>query len=252
VHDDSFNALERLKLYGAPAWFNLGDKDLATHIRRTELLRQGLTLSQVTEALCRRLGVNHAVVPMSDDPVRTVVITQEGELAFQDYFVRRRCEPAVKAIRFDGAGRARPSPGFAAALARARLLVFCPSNPFLSIAPVLALPGVRDAIRDFTGLRVAVSPIVGGQALRGPAAKMLSELGHEVSSVGVARLYRALCDAFVLDTADQGLAAEVEGLGVQAHVTATVMDTEAQKVSLARYICALREKAPKQLAHPGQ
>lgn len=239
IAGDTFHALEALRRYGAPGWFNIGDRDLATHVRRTELLRQGHTLSRVTSALCAALGVRHPIVPMSDDRVRTVVSTDEGEMAFQEYFVKRRCEPAVRGLRFDGVERARPSPGFQEALARAGAIVFCPSNPFLSVAPILALPGVRERIAVFPGPRVAISPIVGGQALRGPAAKLLRELGHDASCLGVARQYRGLCDTFVIDEVDRGYAADIERLGMRAEVTATVMASDADKVRLARQVCAL-------------
>ncbi|MCI0441173.1 MAG: 2-phospho-L-lactate transferase [Chloroflexi bacterium] len=237
---DTFQTLERLKAYGADAWFNLGDRDFATHIRRTDMLRQGYTLSQITESLRRALGVLHPIIPMSDDRVRTMVATDEGELRFQEYFVKRRCEPVVKSLRFDGAERARPSPGFIEALESADLLVMCPSNPFLSIAPILAVPGVRERIEGFDGLRVAVSPIVGGQAIRGPAAKMLRELGHDVSCVGVAKQYVGLCDVFVIDVADTQLRDAISSLGMSVQVTDTVMNADADKERLARHILGLR------------
>ena len=169
VRSDTFNALEMRGRYGASTWFRLGDRDLATHLRRTQLLREGESLSRTTRLLCSGLGIEHGVLPMSDQPVRTVVETDQGEMPFQEYFVKRRCEPRVRGLRFVGAEEARPSPGFHAALGRAGAMVFCPSNPFLSIAPILALPGVRERIAAFSGSRVVVSPIVGCQALRGPA-----------------------------------------------------------------------------------
>lgn len=236
---ETFAALERLKEYGADSWFNLGDKDMATHIRRTQLMRQGHMLSQVTESLRSALGVKHAIVPMSDDRVRTMVNTDEGELRFQEYFVKRRCEPAVKSLRFEGAENAKPAPAFLEALERAGSLVFCPSNPFLSVAPILAVPEVRERIEGFSGLRVAVSPIVGGQALKGPAAKMLGELGHDVSCVGVARQYQGLCDVFVIDDIDQAHANEFENLGMRAEVTGTVMETDEDKIRLASHILGM-------------
>ena len=236
---ETFHALERLSAYGVDTWFNLGDKDLATHIRRTELLRQGVSLSDVTDALRTALGVRHRIAPMSDDPVRTMLATPLGELAMQTWFVGHRCEPAVSAIRFDGAERARPSPAFAAALRECDALVFCPSNPFVSVAPILAVPGVRAAIERFAGLRVAVSPIVGGQAVKGPAAKMMGELGIEASCVGAAQQYVGLCDVFVLDEVDADRAGEIEALGMRAAVTDTMMLTDADKVRLAEYVCGL-------------
>ena len=239
ITGETFNALERLKSYGSDTWFNLGDKDLATHIRRTHLLRQGCPLSDVTASLRTALGVAHPIVPMSDDPVRTMLTTDIGELPMQTWFVKHRCEPAVSRIRFDGAEQARRAPEFARALRDSDVLVFCPSNPFVSVAPILAVPGVRDAIENFNGMRMAVSPIVGGQAVKGPAAKMMGELGIESSCVGVAKQYQGLCDLFVLDDVDGNRAGDIEALGMRAAVTNTMMITDDDKVRLAEYICGL-------------
>ena len=239
ITGETFQALGRLNAYGADTWFNLGDKDLATHIRRTHLLQQGYSLSEVTESLRTALGVKHPIVPMSDDPVRTMLTTGIGELPMQTWFVRHRCEPAVSSIRFAGAERAKPAPEFTRALREYDLLVFCPSNPFVSVAPILAVPGVRDAIERFDGTRIAVSPIVGGQAIKGPAAKMMGELGIESSCVGVASQYKGLCDIFVLDDVDADRAGDVETLGMRAAVTNTMMVTDDDKVRLAEYICGL-------------
>ena len=171
--------------------------------------------------------------------MRTIALTDEGELAFQDYFVRCRCEPRISGVRFDGAERAAPSPAFTAALAEADALVFCPSNPLVSVGPILALPGVRAAFEAFEGPRIAVSPIVGGAAVKGPAAKMMTELGEEVSCVGVARRYAGLLDWFVIDAVDAAHADAVAQLGVRPHVANTLMTTEADKVALAREVLAL-------------
>ena len=237
---ETFKALERLKMYGADAWFGLGDKDLATHIRRTDMLRSGHTLSEVTRSLGAALGIRHPIVPMTDDRVRTRVTTELGELAFQEYFVKLRCEPIVKSIRFEGAEAASPAPAFSRALEQSGAIVFCPSNPFVSVAPILAVPGVSRGIEGFGGLRVAVSPIVGGRALRGPAAKMLEELGHDVSCVGVADRYVGQCDIFIIDEEDRAARARIEELGMRVEVTDTIMDTEADKVRLAKFICELK------------
>jgi len=239
LEGETFQALERLKAYGEDAWFGLGDKDLATHIRRTHMLREGSTLSDVTESLSTALGVRHPIVPMTNDPVRTIVRTDEGELAFQVYFVKMRCEPAVNGLEFRGAESAIPSPRFKDALATAKTLVFCPSNPFLSVAPILEVRGVRDAIETFKGPRIVVSPIVGGQAIKGPAAKMLEELGHNVSSIGVARQYRDLCDIFVIDEQDRKLTTAIESLGMKVEVTDTIMNTDDDKQRLAQFIMEL-------------
>lgn len=239
LEGETFQALERLKAYGEDAWFGLGDKDLATHIRRTYMLREGNTLSDVTESLATALGVKHPIVPMSDDPVRTVVQTDEGELAFQVYFVKMRCEPAVRSLEFRGAATATPSPRFKEALANAKTLVFCPSNPFLSVAPILGVRGVRDAVTTFKGPRIVVSPIVGGQAIKGPAAKMLGELGHNVSSLGVAWQYRDLCDIFIIDEQDRNLISPIESMGMKVAVTDTIMNTDDDKKRLAQFIMGL-------------
>ena len=240
--DESFQALRMLARYGAHTWFNLGDRDLATHLWRTRLLHQGWTLSQVSRELCQRLGIEHAVAPMSDDRVRTIVETDEGSLAFQEYFVKRRCEPKARAVHFQGAESANPSPAFDDALREARTLVFCPSNPFLSVAPILAVKGVRERVASFKGARVAVSPIVGGAALRGPAAKMLRELGHPVSCVGVAQQYQGLCDVFVLDQADSAHTYAIQSLGMEPRVANTIMNTDQDKVALAEFICRCLER----------
>ena len=239
---DTFKALGMLRTYDVDTWFNLGDLDLATHVRRTQLLGQGFSLSQVTNELCRRLGVVHQVVPMSDGPVRTVLSTDGGDLPMQTYFVRHRSEPKVSSITYVGAESAEASPNFSAAMAEADLVVFCPSNPFLSVGPILAVPGVREnmAHEPSSQLRVGVSPIVGGAAIKGPAAKIMSELGHEVSCVGVAKIYQDICDVFVIDQQDSHLAPEIERIGLKPLVAPTIMNTEADKIALARLILQLK------------
>ena len=230
---ETFAALESLGRLGEDTWFGLGDRDLATHIVRTKMLAEGASLSEVTAHLCDALGVRHPIAPMSDDRVRTVVETDSGTLPFQTYFVKMRCEPTVTKLSYDGARQAKMSDAFRIALEVADLLVYCPSNPMLSVAPILAVPGVERAIRDFSGARVAVSPIVGGKAVRGPAAKLMAELGEDVSCVGVARRYAGLCDVFVIDEVDRNLAPEVRALGMEAVVLDTIMNDEADKVALA-------------------
>ncbi len=230
---ETFAALESLGRLGEDTWFGLGDRDLATHIVRTKMLAEGASLSEVTARLCDSLGVRHPIAPMSDDRVRTVVETSGGTLPFQTYFVKMRCEPTVTKLSYDGARQAKMSDALRIALEVADLLVYCPSNPMLSVAPILAVPGVERAIRDFSGTRVAVSPIVGGKAVRGPAAKLMAELGEDVSCVGVARRYAGLCDVFVIDEVDRDLAPEVRALGMDAVVLDTIMNDEADKVALA-------------------
>jgi LPPG:FO 2-phospho-L-lactate transferase len=230
--DESWTVMEALGQLGGETWFRLGDRDLATHIERTRRLRDGDRLSAVTRDLAARLGVAPTLVPMSDDPVRTMVTTDQGELAFQDWFVRLRCEPAVKSVRFAGADGAKPHPDLIET-AGLRGIVVCPSNPFVSVAPILAVPGVRSALAQAKAPKVAVTPIVGGQAVKGPAAKMLAELGHDVSALGVARYYREWVDGFVLDAQDSNLAGDIEALGLAVKVVDTMMRNDADKRRLA-------------------
>jgi LPPG:FO 2-phospho-L-lactate transferase len=239
IDGDSFETLLMLNRLGADTWFNLGSRDFAMQIRRTELLSQGSSLSQITSQLTACLGIEHAIVPMSDQPVRTVLETDEGTLSMQEYFVKRRAEPMVQSISYVGAADAQPSPGFASALAAASAIIIGPSNPFLSVAPILAIPGVRDAIAEHRAPRIAVSPIVGGTAVRGPAGKIMQELGADVSAVGVAREYREICDVLVLDSQDEELVDAVGAEGVAAAVMPTIMQTDEDKVQLAERALAL-------------
>ena len=239
VAGDTFRSLEALGRLGGETWFRLGDLDLAMHLRRTEMLAAGRTLTEATREICDALGVRHPIVPMSDAPVRTVAQTERGDMAFQEYFVRHACEPRITGVRFAGAENAHPSPALSQALADADAIVFCPSNPLVSVGPVLAVPGVRDAVERFAGPRIAVSPIVGGRALKGPAAKMMAELGEEVNNAGVARRYAGLVDMLVLDESDAAETPSVEALGITAHVARTIMNTDADKTALAREVLAL-------------
>ena len=226
---------------GGETWFFLGDRDLAIHVERTRRLAAGESLSAVTSALCERLGIRARIVPMSDDPVPTVVETEDGPLAFQHYFVRERCRPRVVGFRHEGAERARPCAPFLDALAAPDLgaVIVCPSNPYISIDPILALPGVRAALGACRAPVIAVSPIVGGQAVKGPTAKMMAERGFAPSAAAVANHYAGLIDGFVLDEADRPQAAEIAASGVAVEVTATVMTTRAEKQALARAVLAL-------------
>ena len=236
---DTFNTLGMLKRYGVDTWFNLGDLDMATHLRRTQLLAQGATLSDVTSELCLRLGVEHRVAPMSDQSVRTLLNTEAGEMAMQEYFVKHRSEPTVKDIRYAGADMASPSVALTDALAEARMVVLCPSNPFLSIGPILAVPGVREGLESFSGIRVAVSPLIGESAFRGPAAKIMAELGKTVSSAGVAQEYAGITDYFLIDERDTNQSPQIAALGMKPLHAPIVMDTEADKVALAEYVLGL-------------
>jgi LPPG:FO 2-phospho-L-lactate transferase len=240
---DTFVALDALSELGADkTWFRLGDRDLALHVRRTQLLREGHTLSEVTREICQRFGVLHPIVPMSDNAVRTVVETDQGVLAFQEYFVRHHSEPRVRRLVFKGIEQATPSPWFEMAWQRADALVICPSNPFLSIDPILAIPGVREALASIKGVRIAVSPIIGGKAVRGPAARLFEQLGQDrADSVGVARRYAGLCTHLVIDRQDEALAPDISALGVTPVLENTLMQTDDDRVALARAVLAVCE-----------
>ncbi|MBA39575.1 MAG: 2-phospho-L-lactate transferase [Dehalococcoidia bacterium] len=233
---ESFRTLERLKEYGVDAWFNLGDLDLATHLYRTKMLEEGKTLSEVCLQLAKSLGVEHKILPVTDSPIKTMVETQDGIMSFQEYFVKNRCEPIVTSIDFNGSSNCTVTPGVRRAVLNMDLLVFCPSNPFVSIAPILSVPGFKEMIESFSGKSIGVSPIVGGEAIKGPAAKMLKELGHDVSPVGVARQYVGLCNTFIIDEKDVDLKQEIESLGMNVFVTQTIMETDQDKKRLAEYI----------------
>ena len=232
--------MEALAALGGEAWFFLGDKDLAIHVERTRRLRAGESLSAVTSDLCARLGIEARIVPMSDDPVPTVVETEDGPLAFQHYFVRERCRPKVLGFRHEGAEQARPSAGFLDALAAPDpcAVIICPSNPYISIDPILAVPGACAALKACKAPVIAVSPIIGGQAVKGPTAKMMTELGIAPSAKAIAEHYAGLIDGFVLDEADRGAAAGIAAAGVAVEVAATMMTAREEKQALARAVLA--------------
>ena len=238
VADETHTTLTAMAALGEDTWFTLGDKDLATHVVRTERLARGVPLSHVTAGLASALGVRARLLPMTDDPVATVVDTASGRFGFQEYFVARRHRDDVVAIALDGVERAVPAPGVLAALTDADVVVLAPSNPFVSIGPILAVPGVRDALAGTRARRVGVSPIVAGQALKGPAAQMLASLGHEVSSLGVARLYAGLLDVLCIDEQDAHLAPGIEALGMRVLVTGTVMGGADDRRRLAGEVLA--------------
>jgi LPPG:FO 2-phospho-L-lactate transferase len=233
--DVTWSFMQTLGELGGETWFRLGDRDLAVHVERTRRLCAGDTLSAITADFCHRLGVGPRVLPMSDDPVRTRVRTDEGWIDFQEYFVRRRCEPVVHELAFHGATTARAQPGFLAALADPRLaaVVICPSNPFISIEPILAVPEVRAALADCAAPVVAVSPIIGGRAVKGPTAKMMAELGLTPSAGGVARRYDGLIDGYVCDFADMD---QVAGISAKVTLAQTLMTTLADREALARTV----------------
>lgn len=242
--DETWAFMQALEALGGPAWFRLGDRDLATNVERTRRLAAGETLSAVTQGLCERLGVRHAVMPMSDDAVRTVLHTDRGVLEFQHYFVRERCEPRVMRIEYRGADSARPGAALRSVLARDDLegIVICPSNPYLSIAPMLAVPGVREAIAHCAKV-VAVSPIIAGQAVKGPAAKLMRELGVVPTALEIARWYRGLARILLIDRADAELAAPIRALGMEPVVEDTLMRDDAGRERLARACLAQLAKA---------
>lgn len=249
--DESFRTAERLSIYGRPTWFNLGDRDLATHIHRTAMLREGMTLSEAADSIRTALGVRARILPMSDDTVTTFLETDEGRLHLQDYLVRRRAEPRLRAIAFDGADTARPAPGVLAALREADAILLCPSNPLISIGPILAVAGIRDVLRERRQNVLAISPLVGGKSLKGPSDKMMSELGYEVSVRGVARLYRDIVATLIIDTMDAGQTEAVKELGIQPIVLPTVMRNDADKERLARDVLDIIQNFPRPSAGAG-
>ena len=233
--NETWTFMKALEALGGESWFQLGDGDLAMHVERTWRLAHGATLSDVTAHLCRALGIAVRVLPMSDDPVRTRVLTEEGWLDFQEYFVHRQCRPAVREFTFAGADTARAQPEALAALERRdlRAIIICPSNPFVSVEPILAVPGIRAAIQGSNAPVVAVTPIIGGKAIKGPAAKMMAELGLEVSAAAVARRYAGLIDGFVADQADP---MPESPPGVRYFRAATLMNTVDDRLQLARAV----------------
>jgi LPPG:FO 2-phospho-L-lactate transferase len=236
IAGESFAALAMLARYGEDTWFKLGDRDLATHILRTLRLRAGEPLTRVATELSGALGVRSMILPMCDEPVATVLHTPDGSLEFQEYFVRRRQRDEVLAVGLRGIEEARPTDAVLEALAAADLVVFCPSNPVVSIGPIIAVPGMRKALDASRAPKIAVSPIVGGRALKGPADRMLSSLGHEVSAAGVARIYKGLIEGMVVDRLDEGERPEIEALGMRVLVTDAIMRDAPGRARLAREV----------------
>jgi LPPG:FO 2-phospho-L-lactate transferase len=242
LRNETWSFLDALRTLGGETWFRLGDRDLATHVERTRRLANGESLTAITQALCKRLGVAPVILPMSDDPVRTHVRTDSGTLAFQHYFVRDRAAPRVLGLEYRGAATARPSEAAMRALQDPRLnaVIIAPSNPYLSIDPILAT-GVGIAMRQARAPVLAVSPIVGGAALKGPTAKIMAELGLDVSALAVAEHYQDLLDGFILDASDADLAPKVRSLGIEVAVCNTVMNTLDDKLALARAVLDLAD-----------
>jgi LPPG:FO 2-phospho-L-lactate transferase len=239
---ETFHALKRLAKYGRADWFNLGDRDLATHIHRTAMLAEGKTLTEAAESIRTALGVKARILPMSDQPIPTIIDSSEGALHFQEYLVKRRAEPFVRAIRFEEAESAKPAPGVLEAVRGADCIIICPSNPLISIGPILAVPGIRDALRARKNDVIAVCPIVGGKSLKGPSDKMLDQLGYGSSASSVAKLYVDFTGIFVIDPQDKSQRGAIRDLGMDVAVLPTVMKTGAQKRNLARAILKLARK----------
>lgn len=221
--DETWQAMSAIEKLGGPSWFHLGDRDLGTQLERTRRFMDGQSLRQIVRDFCRSWNIGQSILPMTNDSVQTIVKTNEGDLAFQEYFVHRRCEPRVTGFGFQGAGAAHPTPGVCEALAEADCVVICPSNPWVSIDPILAIPGLRGAIEP--GKAVAISPIIGGRTVKGPAAKMYAELGIEPSALAVTHHYQDLVSTFVLDKVDLALERQVHALNLRVLVTNTLMVT---------------------------
>jgi len=236
IEGETWNFMEALGRLGGETWFSVGDRDLATHVMRTQRLRQGASLSRVMQELCQRLGVAHRVVPMSDEPIATLVETNEGTLKFQDYFVRRRCSPHVTGFRFLGTKESSIQLDLRTALSSSRLkaVIVCPSNPFVSIGPMLALPGLRDLLERSPVPVVAVSPLIGGQAVKGPLAKMMMELGAPVTNEALAEHYRGIVTAWVIDQVDKDQCGSLRSKGLHCRSMGTLMRSDTDRVGLAQ------------------
>jgi LPPG:FO 2-phospho-L-lactate transferase len=235
--DETWNVIQNAVRLGGPDWFRLGDRDLGTHLERTRRLNVGHTLSQITQDFCQAWGITQTVLPMSDQSVRTIVETEEGDLAFQEYFVHRRCEPRVTGFRFEGVEQAEPAAGAREAISSADAIVICPSNPWVSIGPILRLLSPLEWGKEVRV--IAISPIIGGQTVKGPAAKMYRELGIEPSAVAVARHYCDFITDFVFDTLDKQLESEIRSLKMRTFVTNTLMNSHDDRKRLANDVLSL-------------
>ncbi len=234
IREDSFDCLKALKRFGGPSWFQLGDRDLATHLWRTSLLKQGHSLTQVTHSICQALGVHSPLLPMTDSYVPTYLVTDQGKLHLQEYLVREQCRPILRELRYSNIEQAQPAPGVAEAILKAEVVLLCPSNPFISIGPILAVPGLKELLVQTEAQVLAVTPIVNQRALKGPTAKMLKELAYAVSPTSIAELYKDFVDVFVLDERDRELREEIEALQVRVLTSNTVMTSMEDKINLAR------------------
>ncbi|MBP6821993.1 MAG: 2-phospho-L-lactate transferase [Acidobacteria bacterium] len=236
---DTFHCLDSLlRFTEQERWFNLGDRDLATHIFRTQRMREGRTLTEITEHIRQTLGVKSHVLPMTDTHTPTTIITEDGEMHFQEYLVKHRAEPTITGIRFENIESATPAPGVAEAILQSEAVIIGPSNPLISIRPILAVPGILDLLKQTTAKVAAISSVVGGASLKGPTDRMLSDLGYSVSATQIARLYADFADVFVLDAQDENAKAEIESLGLQVVVADTVMSNESKKLALAEVVLA--------------
>jgi LPPG:FO 2-phospho-L-lactate transferase len=243
LRDETFHALDQITRFGEPGWFNLGDRDLATHLHRTRLLHAGQSLTAITRRIAQALHVTATVLPMSDQPVRTRILGPDGWLAFQEYFVREKAQVDVRAVSYAGAPRATPAPGVTDALRRADAVLVCPSNPITSIGPILAVPGIVEALQNTRATVVAVSPIVGGDAVSGPAGRLMASAGLPVSATGVARAYGGWLDVLVLDEQDRALADDVRTAGATPVPAPTMMTSREAEVTLARHVLGAIEAA---------
>ncbi|MBF6612358.1 MAG: 2-phospho-L-lactate transferase [Chloroflexi bacterium] len=242
LEGDTWSALGMLGRYGRDAWFRIGDMDMATHLLRTQMLSEGRNLTEATSNLAASLGIKTRILPMCDEPVESMVQTEQGALSFQDYFVRRKHSDPVTGVIFRGIEKAQPTEEAVEAVENATAIVFCPSNPIVSIGPILAVPGMKRALERTDAPKVAVSPIIGGAALKGPAADMLRTLGHEVSAVGVAALYKGLIDLMIIDNVDAELGPRIREMGMEVEVAQTIMNSDAERHALARRVIAICDR----------
>ena len=236
LRDESFRTLGEMVRFGEPTWFNLGDRDLATHLHRTRLLAEGRSLSEVTAKLAADLGVRHAVLPMSDQPVRTRVLGPDGWLGFQEYFVREKTQVEVRAVEYAGAPEARPAPGLVEAIGTADAVLVCPSNPVTSVGPILSVPGIVEALHSTRAPVLAISPIVGGRAVSGPAGRLMAARGLPVSALGIAQSYADWLDIHMIDDEDAALAPSIEAAGARPVVASTLMTGRVEEMRLARRV----------------
>lgn len=236
IEGDTYRCLEMLSRYGLDSWFKIGDMDFATHIYRTLMLRGGMKLSEVTDIIARRLGIRHRIIPMTNDRVRTIILTDEGYLSFQSYFVEKKCDVKVNSVIYHGVEEAEPCDDVIPSILNSRAIIIAPSNPILSIGPILSLKGVREAMRSTRAFRIGVTPLIGGKAVKGPADRLLAEMGLEPTAVSVAKLYSGILDLFIIDEVDAELSREVTKHVPKCAVTNTLMQSKQDRINLAKFI----------------